>query len=63
MDGPINPLIIINTKLKEMLVKPKNIKMMLVDPKNKSLGCFDLGNHILLIGLVLLIYLITINVE
>ena len=53
MDGPINPLIIINTKLKEMFV----------DPKNKSLGWFDLGNHILLIGFVLLIYLITIKVE
>ncbi len=63
MDGPINPLITISNKLKETFVKPKNIKMMLVDPKNKSLGWFDLGNHILLIGLVLLIYLITINVE
>ncbi len=48
MDGPINPLIIINTKLKEMLV----------DPKNKSLGWFDLGNHILLIGFVLFIIII-----
>ncbi|MDP6680601.1 MAG: hypothetical protein QGF80_02565 [Pelagibacteraceae bacterium] len=48
MDGPINPLIIINTKLKEMFV----------DPKNKSLGWFDLGNHILLIGFVLFIILI-----
>ena len=48
MDGPINPLIIINTKLKEMLV----------DPKNKSLGWIDLGNHILLIGSVLLIIFI-----
>ena len=48
MDGPINPLIIINTKLKEMLV----------DPKNKSLGWFDLGNHFLLIGFVLFIIII-----
>jgi len=48
MDGPINPLIIINTKLKEILV----------DPKNKSLGWFDLGNHILLIGFVLFIIII-----
>ena len=63
MDGPINPLITISNKLKEMFVKPKNIKEMFIDPKNKSLGWFDLGNHILLIGLVLLIYLITINVE
>ena len=63
MDGPINPLITASNKFKEMFVKPKNIKEMLVDPKNKSLGWFDLGNHILLIGLVLLIYLITINVE
>ena len=48
MDGPINPLIIINDKLKERLV----------DPKNKSLSWFDLGDHILLIGFVLLIILI-----
>ncbi len=53
MDGPINPLIIINKKLKEMFV----------DSKNRKLGWFDLGNHILLIGFVLLIYLITIKVE
>ena len=48
MDGPINPLIIISSKLKEVFV----------DPKNKSLGWFDLGDHILLIGFVLFIILI-----
>jgi hypothetical protein len=53
MDGPINPLIIINNKLKKMFV----------DPNNKKLGWFDLGNHILLIGTILLIYLIAIKVE
>jgi|TARA_Y100000294_G_scaffold24059_1_gene20495 hypothetical protein len=53
MDAPINPLFVINNKLKAMFV----------DPKNKNLGWFDLGNHILLIGFILLIYLITIKVE
>ena len=48
MDGPINPLIIINTKLKEMFV----------DPKNKNLGWIDLGNHILLTGIILLVIFI-----
>ena len=53
MDAPINLLITISNKLKAMFV----------DPKNKNLGWFDLGNHILLIGFVLLIYFIAINVE
>ena len=48
MDGPINPLITIRNKLKGKFV----------DSKNESLGWFDLGNHILLIGSVLLIIFI-----
>ncbi len=51
MDGPINPLITISNKLKGMFV----------DSKNESLGWFDLGNHILLIGSVLLIIFIIKN--
>ena len=35
----------------------------LIDKKNKQVGFFDLGNHILIIGLVLLVILISINVE
>ena len=35
----------------------------LIDKKNKNVGIFDLGNHILIIGLVLLVIFISINVE
>ena len=48
MDAPLSPLLTISNKFKAMYI----------DPKNKSLGWFDLGNHILLIGFVLLIVLI-----
>ena len=35
----------------------------LIDKKNKQVGFFDLGNHILIVGLVLLVILVSINVE
>jgi hypothetical protein len=35
----------------------------LIDKKNSKVGLFDLGNHILIIGLVLLVILISINIE
>jgi TRAP-type C4-dicarboxylate transport system permease small subunit len=35
----------------------------LIDKKNKQVGFFDLGNHILIVGFVLLVILISINVE
>ena len=35
----------------------------LIDKKNKRVGFFDLGNHILIVGLVLLVIFISINVE
>ena len=35
----------------------------LIDKKNKQIGFFDLGNHILIVGLVLLVIFISINVE
>ena len=35
----------------------------LIDKKNKQVGLFDLGNHILIVGLVLLVIFISINVE
>ena len=35
----------------------------LIDKKNKQIGFFDLGNHILILGLVLLVIFISINVE
>ena len=35
----------------------------LIDKKNKHVGFFDLGNHILIVGFVLLVIFISINVE
>jgi len=35
----------------------------LIDKKNKQVGFFDLGNHILIVGLILLVIFISINVE
>ena len=35
----------------------------LIDKKNKQVGFFDLGNHILIVGLVLLVIFISLNVE
>ena len=35
----------------------------LIDKKNKQVGFFDLGNHILIVGMVLLVIFISINVD
>ena len=34
-----------------------------IDKKNKHIGIFDLGNHILIIGMVLSVIFVLINVE
>ena len=34
-----------------------------IDKKNKHIGIFDVGNHILIIGMVLILVFILINVE
>tara|TARA_A100001011_G_scaffold255087_1_gene263369 strand:- start:1139 stop:1402 length:264 start_codon:yes stop_codon:yes gene_type:complete len=39
------------------------IHRKLIDKKNKKIGIFDLGNHILIIGMVLLAVFISLNVE
>ena len=35
----------------------------LIDKKNHQVGIFDLGNHILIIGIVLLVIFVSINVD
>ena len=35
----------------------------LIDKKNSRIGALDLGNHILIIGLILLVIFVTLNVE
>ena len=34
-----------------------------IDKKNKQIGIFDLGNHILIIGMILFVIFVLINVE
>ena len=35
----------------------------LIDKKNSKVGVFDLGNHILIIGFVLIVIFVTLNVN
>ena len=39
------------------------ISRKLIDKKNKQVGIFDLGNHILIIGILLLVIFVSINVD
>ncbi len=35
----------------------------LIDKKNSKIGIFDLGNHILIIGVILLVIFVSLNVD
>ena len=35
----------------------------IIDKKNNKVGIFDLGNHILIIGMILLVIFVSINVD
>ena len=39
------------------------ISRRFIDKKNKQVGFFDLGNHILIIGMVILLIFILINID
>ena len=39
------------------------ITRKLIDKKNQQVGIFDLGNHILIIGVILLVIFVSINVD
>lgn len=39
------------------------IHRKLIDKKNKKIGIFDLGNHILIVGIILLAIFIALNVD
>ena len=39
------------------------IHRKLIDKKNSRIGALDLGNHILIIGLILLVIFVTLNVD
>jgi len=40
-----------------------SLSRRLIDKKNKQLGIFDLGNHILIVGMVICLIFILINVD
>ena len=35
----------------------------IIDKKNKSVGFFDLGNHVLIAGMILLVIFVSMNVD
>jgi len=39
-----------------------SLQRKLIDKKNKKVGIFDLGNHILIIGMILITIFISLNV-
>ena len=39
------------------------ISRKLIDKKNKQVGLFDLGNHILIVGMILLVIFVSLNVD
>ena len=39
------------------------LQRRLIDKKNSRVGIFDLGNHVLIIGFILVVIFISINVE
>ena len=39
------------------------LRRRLIDKKNSKVGMFDLGNHILIIGLILIVIFVSLNVE
>ena len=60
-------------KMENQKEEGKNIKInpydnlplsrKLIDKKNKQVGFFDLGNHILIVGMLLLVIFISMNVD
>jgi len=40
-----------------------SLSRKLIDKKNQQVGLFDLGNHILIIGMILLVIFVSINVD
>ena len=63
----------VSIKIENQKEKQTNIKInpydnlplsrKLIDKKNSRIGPLDLGNHILIIGLILLVIFVTLNVD
>ena len=61
-------IIIENQKNKSPIIKINpydnlSLSRRFIDKKNKHVGMFDLGNHILIIGMVIFLIFILVNVE
>ena len=60
-------------KIENQKEKAENIKInpydnlplsrKLIDKKNQQVGLFDLGNHILIVGMILLVVFVSLNVD
>tara|TARA_B100001996_G_scaffold311462_1_gene253388 strand:+ start:382 stop:645 length:264 start_codon:yes stop_codon:yes gene_type:complete len=53
-------------KTPEIKINPYDnlpLSRKLIDKKNEQVGIFDLGNHILIIGIILLVVFISMNVD
>ena len=60
-------------KMESQIEEDSNIKInpydnlplhrKLIDKKNNQVGFFDLGNHILIVGMVLLVIFVSMNVD
>ena len=52
-----------NSKIKINPYDNVPLHRKLIDKKNSKVGVFDLGNHILIIGMVLVVIFVTLNVD
>ena len=55
-----------NENKAEIAVKRKSVPFRwkdLIDPKNKKLGFIDLGNHVLIAGMIFLVIFVSMNVD
>ena len=50
-----------NKDLLKILICPKTKGPLIYDKKNEELGWFDLGNHIIILGIILFAIFIAIN--
>jgi len=53
-------------KTSEIKINPYDnmpLSRKLIDKKNEKVGIFDLGNHILIIGIILLVIFVSMNVD
>jgi len=51
---------------KEIKINPYDqlpLHRKIIDKKNPKVGLFDLGNHVLIIGLILIVIFISLNVD